>query len=363
MVKIILQLYPVIPAASEEERIALRPIGRNAARYQQVVRDWADIIRWCDNEDVWGAATIEHHFHSEGYEVGPNPGVLNGYWAAITKKIRLGQLGYVMSAANPIRVAEEAAILDHLAEGRTFVGFARGYQDRWTNILGQHLGTRATHSDGSADDRLNRDIFEEQVQMVLDAWTQESIEHNSDLWQIPYPYDTGIDSWFMKERTAVLGAPGEVDDDLIVRRVSVVPSTYQKPYPPVIVASNASIETVAYCGRKGFIPNYFTHIDKAAGHDQAYMDAAGKPGSKRRPARSSRSAAGSRSARRRTTPDARSPSMTPTSGKTSTCPPSRPSRQTRPTCVTKEPQRTSSTTSSAPASGSTATSTRSRTRW
>ena len=33
---------------------------------------------------LWGAATIEHHFWSEGYEVGPNPGVLNAYWAAIT---------------------------------------------------------------------------------------------------------------------------------------------------------------------------------------------------------------------------------------------------------------------------------------
>ncbi len=278
MVKIILQLYPVIPAASEEERIALRPIGRNAERYQQVVRDWADIIRWCDNEDVWGAATIEHHFHSEGYEVGPNPGILNAYWAAMTKNIRLGQLGYVMSAQNPIRVAEEAAILDHLSQGRCFIGFARGYQDRWTNILGQHLGTRATHSDGSADDKLNRDIFEEQVQMVLDAWTQDSIDHNSDIWQVPYPYETGIDSWFMKQRTAVLGAPGEVDENLNVRRVSVVPAPYTKPHPPVIVASNASIETVSYCGERGFIPNYFTHIDRAAGHDQAYMDASRKAG-------------------------------------------------------------------------------------
>jgi hypothetical protein len=37
MVKMILQLYPVIPAASEEERAALRPIGRNRERYQETL--------------------------------------------------------------------------------------------------------------------------------------------------------------------------------------------------------------------------------------------------------------------------------------------------------------------------------------
>jgi alkanesulfonate monooxygenase SsuD/methylene tetrahydromethanopterin reductase-like flavin-dependent oxidoreductase (luciferase family) len=278
MVKVILQLYPQIPTKDEQERIDLRPIGRNADLYQKVIREWAEIIQWCDARDVWGAASPEHHFHSEGYEVCPNPTLLSAYWAAITKNIRVGQLGFVMSAQNPLRVAEDAAILDHLAEGRSFVGFARGYQDRWTNIMGQHLGTRASHSDGSADDKLNRDIFEEQVEMVLKAWTEESIDHNSDLWQIPYPYDKGIDSWFMKERTAVLGAPGEVDENLNVRRISVVPSTYQKPHPPVFVASNASVETVSYAGRKGFIPNYFAPLGVTTGHNQAYMDAAREAG-------------------------------------------------------------------------------------
>jgi len=125
MVKIILQLYPVLPAASEEERAALRPIGRNREIYHETLLGWHDIIKAADEMGLWGAATIEHHFWSEGYEVGPNPGVLNAYWAAITKKIRVGQMGYVMSTQNPLRVAEETAILDHLANGRFFVGFAQ----------------------------------------------------------------------------------------------------------------------------------------------------------------------------------------------------------------------------------------------
>ena len=272
MVKVILQIYPVIPAADEEERRALRPIGRNVERYHDVIKECDELVKGCDDLGLWGVSTIEHHFHSEGYELGPNPGMLTMRWGTITKNLRVGALGYVMSAQHPIRVAEETAILDHLLDGRIFVGFARGYQDRWTNVIGQHLGTRATHSDGSADDQINRDIFEEQVQMVLDAWTQESIEHNSDLWQIPYPYDEGIE-WWMGASTERLGAPGEMVDGR-VRRVSVVPTPYQQPYPPIFVASSGSPATVEYCGRMGFTPTYFTNVEKGAEMGKLYLDAA-----------------------------------------------------------------------------------------
>ena len=150
MLKPIMIMYPVIPAQDEEERAALRPIGRNRERYQAAIRGMAEIIQAADEMGIWGAATPEHHFWSEGYEVAPTPGATNAYWLAKTKNIHVGPLGYVMSTHNPIRVAEEVAVIDHLSQGRTFVGFARGYQSRWTNVLGQHFGTRATKSPSAA---------------------------------------------------------------------------------------------------------------------------------------------------------------------------------------------------------------------
>lgn len=280
MVKVILMQYPVMPAADEAARAALRPIGRNSELYQQVLRGGLELVQAADELGLWGVSTIEHHFHSEGYEVGPSPGILNAYWAAITKNVRVGQLGYVMSTQNPIRVAEDTAVLDHLTRGRCFVGFARGYQSRWTNVLGQHLGSRATLSDGSEDDKHNREVFEEQVDMVLQAWTQESIDHNSERWQIPFPYDKGITDWGMARAGATqrLGAHGEVDASGAVRRVSVVPAPYSRPHPPVFVASNRSIETIQYAGRKGFIPTYFSGIGRAAEFGNAYVHAAREHG-------------------------------------------------------------------------------------
>jgi len=293
MLKVILQLYPVIPAANEAEREALRPIGRNRERYQETLSGWHDIVRAADELGLWGVATIEHHLWSEGYECGPSPGVLNAYWAAITRNVRVGQLGYVMSTQNPIRVAEETAILDHLTKGRCFVGFARGYQSRWTNVLGQHLGTRATTSPSAGrldsshmfgdptgkpgrteDDDLNRRIFEEEIDVVLKSWTQESFSHNGTAWQIPYPYDRGVDDWPLAKFgiTNRFGAPGEVDEEGNTRRVSVVPAPYSQPHPPVFVATSGSPESAEYCAHQGFIPLYFNSLGTAlklsAAHDR-----------------------------------------------------------------------------------------------
>ena len=179
--------------------------------------------------------------------------MLDAYWAAITKNVRVGQMGYVMSTQNPLRVAEETAIIDHLTRGRCFVGFARGYQSRWTNVIGQHLGTRATISPTAGageqdhmfagekdqrdvdDDATNRRIFEEEVDIVVKAWTEDSISFKGESWQIPFPFDKGVDDWPLARAgvTGRFGAIGEVGADGNVHRISVVPAPYTRPHPPV----------------------------------------------------------------------------------------------------------------------------------
>jgi alkanesulfonate monooxygenase SsuD/methylene tetrahydromethanopterin reductase-like flavin-dependent oxidoreductase (luciferase family) len=126
------------------------------------------------------------------------------------------------------------------------------------------------------DDRINREIFEEQVDMVLDAWTHDSIAWNTPHWQIPYPYDEGV--YWPMEATNTMGALGERDENGMIRRVSVVPAPYTKPHPPVFVASNASQSTIEYCGRKGFIPAYFSKTSRAAEFGRAYVEQAKSAG-------------------------------------------------------------------------------------
>ena len=45
MVKVMLQIYPVIPSADEAERVALRPIGRNVERYHETIMGCDDLVK------------------------------------------------------------------------------------------------------------------------------------------------------------------------------------------------------------------------------------------------------------------------------------------------------------------------------
>lgn len=276
--KVILQLYPMIPAANEEDRKRQRPLGRRRDLYHKALHDWLDIIRAAEELGVWGASTIEHHLHSEGYEVGPNPGILNAWWAGQFKKINVGALGYVMATQDPIRVAEETAILDHITQGRYFVGFARGYQSRWTNTLGQFTEARATLSDGSSDDERNREIFEERVGMVLKCWQEDSVQLNGKFYQAPYPLDTGIVGYPANKIAQSAGGEGEVDANGALRKFSVVPAPYQRPHPPIFVAVARSEPSVRYCARNGFAVVHFSKGDGVAKYAQIYVDEAAKHG-------------------------------------------------------------------------------------
>jgi alkanesulfonate monooxygenase SsuD/methylene tetrahydromethanopterin reductase-like flavin-dependent oxidoreductase (luciferase family) len=73
----------------------------------------------------------------EGFEVSNNPVLLDLYIGMQTTRVHAGQLGEVLPANNPIRVAEDIAMLDQMTGGRANACFARRYQRRWVDILAQ----------------------------------------------------------------------------------------------------------------------------------------------------------------------------------------------------------------------------------
>ena len=110
-----------------------------------------EIAQFADDVGFDVMATTEHHFHSEGYETSVAPLLLYADLAARTKRIKFAPLGLVLPAWDPIRAAEELAVLDQLTKGRIYAGFARGYQDRWVNVLGQQYHVTGAPMDGSVD--------------------------------------------------------------------------------------------------------------------------------------------------------------------------------------------------------------------
>jgi alkanesulfonate monooxygenase SsuD/methylene tetrahydromethanopterin reductase-like flavin-dependent oxidoreductase (luciferase family) len=272
-------LLPTIPATPAERR-ALRPIGRNNERYQRMIDEVRQIAVLAEDLGFDVLSTTEHHFHSEGYEISVAPLMLYTDLAARTKKLKFASLGLVLPTRDPLRTAEEIAVLDHLTKGRFIAGFARGYQNRWTNVLGQHYHVTAATMDGSALDNHNREVFEEIFHIMKMAWTEESVRYKGKYYEIPTPYDGGIRNWPVgKTWTKDLGAPGEVDDEGSVQRICVVPKPYTNPYPEIWQPFSVSEKTIRWCATEGIVPwILISHPPDFKRMVEAYQDEAARHG-------------------------------------------------------------------------------------
>src|ERR1700744_6167706 len=120
MPKVIVQIYPSL--GDHEAMREHRPIGRNPEVFHSVMGGMREIAVALDELGYWGLSHVEHHFHSEGLELSPDPGLWTLYLGGITRRLRHGQLGYVLPARDPLRLAESIAMIDHMLEGRLFVG-------------------------------------------------------------------------------------------------------------------------------------------------------------------------------------------------------------------------------------------------
>ncbi len=150
--------------------------------------------RWYDNErltsvfetarqmalmmDRLGYDTLwlaEHHFQREGYECIPNILLLSTHLAHLTQKLRFGCGFNVAPMWHPLRLAEDYAVADILTGGRIRFGVGRGYHTREVETFGIPM------LDGNA----NREIFEEQVEIIRKAFDQRSFSHQGKHYTLP----------------------------------------------------------------------------------------------------------------------------------------------------------------------------------
>src|SRR5215471_14914037 len=122
--KVSLFYLPSIGSRAEIER---GMAGLRGDLYGRMLGELAEQACLADEVGYDSISFTEHHFHVEGFELSNNPVLLDLFVAMQTRHIRVGQLGIVLPAANPIRVAEDIAMLDQMTGGRANAGFARGY--------------------------------------------------------------------------------------------------------------------------------------------------------------------------------------------------------------------------------------------
>ena len=117
----------------------------------------------------------EHHFQREGYECLPNILMLAVHLAHITKNIRIGCGFNVAPMWHPLRMAEDFATAEILTKGRTVFGVARGYHTREVEAFENPM----------IDADANRELFEEQVDIIHKAFNEDSFSHKGKNYTIP----------------------------------------------------------------------------------------------------------------------------------------------------------------------------------
>ncbi|HVC57740.1 MAG TPA: LLM class flavin-dependent oxidoreductase [Stellaceae bacterium] len=113
---------------------------------------------------------LEHHF--TGYAMSPAPLQLLSYFAGRTRRVTLGTSVIVLPWHDPVRVAEQIALLDVLCGGRCLFGFGRGAASV------EYEGFRIPMGEA-------RPRFVEAAQIIVKALAGESFAHDGEFFQIP----------------------------------------------------------------------------------------------------------------------------------------------------------------------------------
>lgn len=117
--------------------------------------------KWADENGFARLWMPERHFHSFG-GLSPNPSILAASLAAITNKIQICAGSVVLPLHDPIRVAEEWAVVDNISGGRVGLGVACGWVPNDFII---------SDSQAEFDDR--HKIFAAKTEMLRKLWRGE----------------------------------------------------------------------------------------------------------------------------------------------------------------------------------------------
>lgn len=139
--------------------------------------EWAKLADSLGYESFW---LTEHHFQREGYEIIPNVVLLASVFAQHTNRIKFGSFFQVVPTWHPLRLAEDLALADILTGGRVLFGAGRGSVEREARVFGAHFGRG-----GDEDDRKNRELFEEQMEIMRLAWEQPEFSFHGKYYNIP----------------------------------------------------------------------------------------------------------------------------------------------------------------------------------
>ena len=180
-------------------------------------------------DSVW---LTEHHFIDYGLSV--DPATLACAVASRTQRIRIGLAAAILPFHEPLRLAEQMALVDIISKGRLDMGVGRG------NRPAEFRGYRVPQHE-------NRERFEEVLEILTRAWTQETFSFDGQYYHIP--------------------------------EVRVIPKPVQSPLPIYqVCVSKESIENTALRGWPMLNSVLYGPLDKLPENREIYVAALDKAG-------------------------------------------------------------------------------------
>jgi len=204
-----------------------------AVDHVEVIQREIEQMVWTEElgfDSIW---LTEHHFIDYGLSVSPS--VLAAAAAMRTRRVRIGLAAAILPFHDPIRLAEELALVDILSGGRLDVGVGRG------NRPVEFEGLRVPQIE-------NRERFDETLAIMVKAWTEERFSFEGRHFTIP--------------------------------EVRVIPKPLQRPHPPlyVVCVSADTIEATALRGLPMLNSILRGPVDQLVSQRDAYVNACRKAG-------------------------------------------------------------------------------------
>lgn len=134
---------------------------------RDVYRDALDLFAYGEELGFRAAWVAEHHFSDYGTLGGP-PVFLSAL-AARTRKLRVGAAISVLPFHDPIRIAEDYAVVDVISDGRLDFGVGRGYQPKEFTGFGIDMSEA-------------RGRFLEGLEIIRTAWRDGHVDHDGEFY-------------------------------------------------------------------------------------------------------------------------------------------------------------------------------------
>ena len=183
---------------------SLQTHPENPSSHAEIYRQALEQVELAEEmgfDSVW---LSEHHFLPNGYC--PSMLVTASAMAAVTKRIRIGTAALIFPLHNPVRVAEDAAVVDNISNGRFTLGVALGYRQEEFDGFGIPMKQRTSR-------------LEEGIDVIVKSWTEDNFSFEGKRYKF--------------------------------RNLNVTPKPVQKPHIPIYIGAIEE-PAIRRAGRLGY---------------------------------------------------------------------------------------------------------------